>query len=180
MKDWPRVTRVLEAVGLGPDLSMVPADVLTAAQKRGTAVHEAIEALAYGYFEDCDAAITPYLDAYKKFMAESGHTAIASEIEVAHPEWKYIGHPDRVGWMLKHRIVIDFKTGETDGVAYQLAAYAEAWNAQHPTEKVSSAAVVELRDTGAYRFTEIDLPAARPVWFAALTVYRAQPGRNGA
>ena len=168
------MTHVLEAVGLGPDLAMVPPVVLEAAKKRGVAVHEAIEAMAYGYFEDCDAAIMPYLDAYKKFMAESGHTAIASEIEVAHPQWQYIGHPDRVGWMAKHRILIDWKTGAVEGAAYQIVAYVEAYNAQHPAEKVASGAVVALRDDGTYRFTEIDLSAARPVWYAALTVYRAQ------
>lgn len=176
----PRVTHILDAVGLGPDLSMVAADVLAAAMKRGTAVHEAIEALSYGYFEGCDPAITGYVDAYRTFVAESGYRVIAAEVEVTHPAWRYRGHPDSVGWIGSNRAVLDFKTGVSDGVAYQLVGYAEAWNAEHPTELITAAACVELRENGTYRVTEVDLGAAKPVWFAAVTVYHAQKGRAGA
>lgn len=177
MSDLPRVTEILAAVGLGPDLSMVPPDVLAAAQKRGTAVHEAIEALAYGYLDEAavDPAIAPYLDAYRKFLVESGHEAIASEVEVINPAWQYVGHLDRIGWLLGKRVILDFKTGVAlAGVEYQLAAYGAAWDAQHPTELVAGAAAVQLRDDGTYRFHEVEISAALPVWYAALTIYRAQ------
>lgn len=173
----PRVTEILAAVGLGPDLSMVPPDILLAAQKRGTAVHEAIEALAYGYLDEAavDPEIAPYLDAYRRFVRESGHEALASEVEVIHPAWQYVGHLDRIGWLLGRRVVLDFKTGTAmDGVEYQLAAYCAAWDAQHPTEPVAGAAAVQLRDDGTYRFHEVAIPAALPVWYAAITVFRAQ------
>ena len=101
----PRVSEILSAVGLGPDLSMVPPDVLAQAQKRGRAVHEAIEACAYGYLDEAmlDPIVLPYLAAYRRFVAESGHEAIGAEIEVVHPEWHYVGHVDRVGWLLAKR-----------------------------------------------------------------------------
>ncbi len=175
--DFPRVTHILNAVGLGPDLSMVPADVLTAAMARGTAVHQAIEALAYGYFEGCDPEIAGYVDAYKKFVAESGAEHIASEFEVVHPAWRYVGHPDGLYWIGKNRTLVDFKSGVTDGVEYQLAAYVEAWNHEHPTEPITAAACVELRENGTYRFREIEIEAAKPVWLAAVTVFHARERR---
>lgn len=176
----PRVTEILQAVGLGPDFSTVPPEVLAAAQKRGTAVHEAIEALAYDYLDEAalDPDIAPYLAAYRSFVAQSGHEAIATEIEVVHPTWGYRGHPDRIGWLLGKRVILDFKTGELGPVAYQLVAYVDAWNAQHPKEPVTVAGAVELRRDATYRLHETDLAAARPVWYAAVTVYRAQEGRT--
>lgn len=173
----PRVTHILDAMGLGGDFSRVPPDVLEKARLRGSAVHSAIEAMVYGYFEECDAAIMPYLDAYNRFLAESKFVPTAAEFEVVHPAWRYCGHPDVIGWLGKARTLLDFKTGATEGMEYQLVAYVEAWNAQHPTETVKSAACVELRDSGTYRFNEVDLTAARPVWFAAVTVYHARQRR---
>ena len=172
----PRVTEILAAVGLGQDWSLVPPDVLVAAQKRGTAVHAAIEALAYGYFDEAatDPEIVPYLEAYRAFIAESGHEAIASEIEVMHPTWRYVGHPDRVGWLLGRRCILDFKTGDLGPVAYQLAGYRAAWNAQHPTEPVDVLAAVQLRAEGTYRLHEVSAAEAEPVFLAAVMVYRAQ------
>lgn len=180
MSDLPRVTSILEAVGLGPDLSMVPEDVLTAAQARGTAVHAAIEAHHYGYLEE--AAITPviapYFSAYLKFLAESGHEPIHSEIEVTHPAWRYRGHPDRIGWLQGHRALFDFKSGAAAGAEYQVAAYIEAWNAEHPSEPITSGFIVPLRSDGTYRLIEVDLAHATQVWLAAVVVYQARKERT--
>jgi len=175
----PRVTHILQAVGLGPDLSMVPPDVLARAQERGTAVHKLIEAAVYGYLDEADVTldIAGYLDAFRKFVAESGAQHIVSEFEVRHDVWNYVGHPDGLYWLLKQRVIIDFKTGVSDGVEYQLVAYIDAWNSEHPTEQVTAGASVDLRDDGSYRFNEIDLNAARPVWYAAVTVFHAQKRR---
>lgn len=172
----PRVTEILTAVGLGGDFSHVSPEVLAAAQKRGTAVHDAIEALSYGYLDEAalDPEIAPYLAAYRTFMAESGHEAIATEIEVVNPTWGYVGHADRVGWLLGKRVLLDFKTGELGPVAYQLAAYADAWDAQHPSEPIAAAGAVQLRADATFRFHEIELSAALTVWQAAVIVFRAQ------
>lgn len=177
MSELPRVTEILRAVGLGPDLSHVPTEILDGARKRGTAVHEAIEAITYGYFEEdaLDVEHRPYVDAYRKFLKESGYEVIAAEVEVVNAEWGYRGHPDSVGWLLSHRTILDAKTGDDGGAEFQLAGYVEAWNAEHPTEPVTAAAVLHLRPNGTYRYDEIELPGARPVWYAAVTVYKAQP-----
>ena len=173
---FPRVTAILDAVGLGPDLSMVPDDVLTAAMDRGTALHQAIEAHAYGYLDEADITpvIAPYFDAYLKFLTESGHKPIASEIEVRHARWRYRGHPDRIGWLSGRRVVIDFKSGGAAGAEYQVAGYAEAWNDMRPSERIAAGFTLQLRNDRSYRLAEVDLAHATQVWLAAVVVYQAR------
>ncbi len=175
----PRVTHILQAVGLGPNLDGIKPAVLEVAAMRGTAVHEAIEAEAYGYLVGADLApvVVPYLEAYRRFVKESRHEAIGSEITVQHPTWHFVGHVDRVGWLEKHRAIIDWKcVAQVDerAAALQLAGYRLAWNAMHPTEPVSLTAVVQLRADGTYRFFDINAGEYEQTFIAALLVYRAQ------
>lgn len=182
MSELPRVMAILAAVGLGSDLSMVPADVLEVARQRGTAVHAAIEALCYGYLDPSDVTpeIAPRLDAYRKFIADTGAEFVAAEFEVIHPMWQYVGHPDWRGWLLGKRSILDWKNVdslELPPAARQLAAYGLAWNAMHPDELVEALAVVQLRSDGTYRLHEIDTDerARREQEFlAALTVFNAR------
>ena len=180
---FPRVTEILAAVGLGPDFSTVPPDVLEAARVRGRAVHNAIEAIVYDFLDESALApdVLTRLDSYRRFVKESGYETVHTEIEVEHPVWRYRGHPDTIGWLLNKRTLLDWKN--TDAVqlapaSYQLAAYRAAWNAQHPTEPVEALGVVQLKSDGTYRFHEVSAAEAEPVWFAAVTVYRAQKGHE--
>lgn len=172
----PRVTAVLADLGLGPDLSRVAPDVLEVARERGAAVHRAVEALTYGYYDEADVHpdAAPYVAAYQKFVAESGFQPIAAEIEVTHPVWRFRGHPDVIGWLNGRRGVIDVKTGVSDGAAYQVAAYCDAWSAERPQEPVLWGAILHLHDDRGYRLEDVSLPAALPVWRAALIVYTAR------
>ena len=178
MKAWPRVHEVLEAVGLGLDLSRARRADVEQGLIRGAAVHVLVEADFYGYPADVAPEYAPYLDAWRKFRAESGYDPQVIEYEVRHRAWQYVGHPDSWGWLNGHRCIPDFKTGTTEGVAYQVAAYVLAHNDMHPTEPVTVGAVLELHDNGRYKFSEIDLPAATQVWLAALVVFRAQKGHT--
>lgn len=179
MTDLPRVTRILQAVGLGPDLSMVPEDVLEAARDRGVRIHEAIEALCYGYLDDLelDAETLPYIGAFKKFVVDAGYKAEYAEIEVINEAWRYRGHPDNIGWILGKRVLLDVKSGGAQGVEYQLAGYKAAWDAQHPTAPIDSIAALLLRRDGSYRFIEYAYDEAAPVFFAAATVFHARGDR---
>jgi hypothetical protein len=177
--ELPRVTDILRDTGLGPDLSRIPADVLESARDRGQLVHAAIEALVYGYLDEAEVApiAAPYLDAYRKFVVESGYEAKYAEVEVVHSSWGYRGHPDGVGFLMGRRILIDFKSGGAEGVEYQLAAYRAAFNAQHPTEPVEAVAALMLRRDSSYRFIEHAWADAEPVWLAAVTVFKARQRR---
>ena len=172
----PSVTAILRDIGLDPDFSMVPEATLAQAQARGTAVHKAIEAIAYGYFEEAEAPaeIMPYLDAYRRFIKDSGYVASVSEVEVTHEVWRYRGHPDTVGLLGRMRGVLDWKTAATlhrRAVASQLSAYHAAWNAQHPTEPVQFASAIQLRKDGSYRVHEVDVTEGLPHFQAAVLVY---------
>lgn len=180
----PRVTEILADVGLGPDFSRVPVAVLEAARVRGSAVHAAIEALVYGFFDEADLAedVLPRLDAYRRFVKESGYETTHTEIEVTHPAWRYRGHPDTAGWLLTKRIILDWKNTDAvdvDAASLQLAAYRAAWNAEHPTEPVDAIAVVQLKGDGTYRFHEVNLAEAEPLWFAAVMVFYGKRARHG-
>lgn len=175
----PRVTAVLAAAGLAPTFVGVPPAVLDEARRRGTAVHEAIEADAYGYLETLAIGpdVAPYLDAYRKFVAESGHEPVVSEVEVIHPTWHYVGHVDRVGWLCGRRALLDWKSADSlDArlVAYQLAGYRCAWNAMHPEQPVQITAAVQLRSDGTYRVHDVDAAAVEHVFLAALTIWYAR------
>lgn len=178
---FPRVTHILESLGLGPDFVRVAPDVLALARQRGSAVHDAIEADAYGYLDRAELTpeITPYYLAYRRFIDESGHEAIGSEIEVVHPTWQYIGHLDRVGWLVGKRVILDWKSGEFDERAssLQLAGYRLAWNAAHPTEPVDLTAVLQLRADGSYRVHDVNAALYEHVFLAAVTVYHARKER---
>jgi hypothetical protein len=170
------VSYILRALGLGPDLSNVPPDDLEKGRRRGALVHQAIEAIVYGYWTGTDdPEIAAYLSAYQKFVSESGFKPLYAEKEVRHEVWRYRGHPDLIGWLDPSRVLIDTKTGEDTGVEWQVAGYVEAWNHQHPNETVASGACLSLRKDGTYRFNEIDLQAATPIWQAAVLVYHAVP-----
>lgn len=176
----PRVTEILNATGLGPDLSHVPPDILAAALERGTAVHALVEAQHYGYLDEAAVTpeLTPYLAAFRMFLAESKYEPIACEIEVVDTRWSYRGHPDLVGWLLGNRVVLDVKTGDATGGKYQVAAYGAAWTAERPTEPVKAGAILHVRADATYRFEEIEMAPALDVFHAAVIVHRAQQRRS--
>lgn len=179
--DYPRVSAVLKATGLGPDLSMVDPATRERARARGQAVHEAVEGIVYGYDVEVPAEAAPYVDAFRQFVVDARFEPIAAEILVIHPTWRFQGHPDVIGFLHgRHRGILDVKTGEAEGAEYQVAAYVDAWSAQRPTESATWGAILHLREDGTYRFEEVELPHAIPIWHAALTVFHAQRRRRAA
>ena len=189
MADLPRVTHILEAAGLGPDLSGIAPAVLEEARRRGSLVHAAIEAHAYGVLAPSDVTpeIKPYLDGYEAFLRDTGHVPIVSEYRVVHPVWQYAGTLDRVGWATPTvRSIDDFKavaTVDLWAVARQLAAYRLGWNAVRPSEPVGCVRAVQLLP-GDYRLFEKEimeiLGQAEQEFLAALVVYQARLRRGRA
>ncbi len=180
MSDWPRVTAILDAAGLAPTFPFVAPDVLDAARERGTALHRAIEADHYGYAVDIPGPVAPFMDAYRKFVAESGHEPIASEIVVREARWRFCGHVDRVGFLNGRRYLLDWKSGQSVDLlaaTWQVSGYVMAWEAEHPTEPIHSAGIVQFREDGSYRCYEVDPRAGAKVFLAALVVYRAKEGQ---
>ena len=175
----PRVHEILNATGLGPDFSGVPAATLEAALWRGTQAHAAIEASFYGYLDESalDPDVAPRLEAYRRFVKESGYETVLTEFEVIHPAWRYCGHPDTLGWLGRTRMILDWKAIDSVQLApasRQLCGYRLAWNAQHPCAPVDALGIVQLQGDGTYRFHEVDSAAHEPVWLAACVVFHAK------
>jgi hypothetical protein len=178
---YPSVTEILEACGLAPDLSMVKPDVLAWASARGTALHRAIELHTKGTL-DVDSLhpeIVGALSGYLKFVEDSGHEAVASELELIHPTWGFMGHPDRVGTLakLEELCLIDWKmtaSFSTNYVRHQLAGYKLLWNAVNPDRPVRKVFGLHLKKDGRYNLHDVTDAEAEQAFLAAVVVHKAQ------
>ena len=176
MNDLPRVTEILRAVGLGP-AAQAPPGRIEKAMKRGRAVHEIIEGLAYGYLEsnDVPARLEGYILGYTSFLADTQAVHVVSEYEVRNEKLGYRGHIDLVCQLFGRRTVVDWKTGTSVDLAateLQLAAYRMAWEHERPKETVQSTLAVQLPGDGRYKIHEADTSAETQArWIAALSDY---------
>lgn len=107
-----------------------PADAkaaVTAARDRGTAVHEAIEALIKGEDYEPTEQTHVFWYGFAKFLYRERPTVLASEQMVINLAHGYGGTIDLIAELHGKTVQIDFKTGEPkDEHALQLAAYAGA------------------------------------------------------
>lgn len=125
----PSVTTVLYHMLYKEELECIPRDALEAARDFGVHVHLACDLFNAGQLdeESLSPALVPYLEGYKKFLAESGAKVIASEKRLFNPTYGYAGTVDiECDW--RNKIwSIDLKSGYVPWtVGLQTAAYAEA------------------------------------------------------
>ncbi len=177
----PSVTEVLQATGLGGDFSMVKPDVLEWARARGTALHRAIEFHAKGTLDpdSLHPEILGAMKGYLQFMLDTDHEPVASELELVHDQWGFMGHPDRVGRIrgFDGLAIIDYKmTAAFDApyVRLQGAGYRLLWNYNHPDMPVSKVFGLHLRKEGTYRLHDVTDSEAEQTFLAALIVFKAQ------
>lgn len=126
---WPSVTQILAPL---QDFSMVDPAVLERAAEFGSHVHEACHLDNMGAldYDALDPALRPYVDAWRKFIADSGAVVISSECRIAHPKLRYAGTLDTAAVIRKKTTLIDIKSGTTVPriVGPQTAAYAAAYD----------------------------------------------------
>jgi hypothetical protein len=177
--DYPRVSAILAAAGLAPDFADVPEAVIERARQRGISQHALIERHHYGLLGP-DEAPPP---AYLAFLEESGHEPLISEFEVRSERWRYVGHPDRLGWLLGRRGLFDWKFTDTldlPSVQRQLAAYRLAWQEQHSDQPIAFCAAVQFCSTGRpkfHEFTPTEMARAENEFLAAITIWWAKERR---
>lgn len=150
---------------MGPDLSAIAPAVLERARHRGTMLHEAIEALTYGYLDRgaMDEEIKGYVAAYERFLGDTGYKPIVAEVEVISEQWGVVGHADGAGWISVERTIPDWKSVAVFDpyyVSYQLAGYRLLWNEQHPKEPVERVIGIQFRPDGTYRMHSVPRDAA--------------------
>ena len=182
----PRVTEILQVVGLGFNGDGIPAARLEHARLRGQALHLAIRYHHEGVLDE--ASLHPDIllgfEAYRRFLKDTGHEPIASEIELIHEAYGFMGHPDRVGWLHGKRVILDWKNTDSFDfwpAALQLSAYKLLWEANHPTELIQATFAVQLSpSTGKYQLRVVEAEKYQQIFLAALVVFRAkqQMGRT--
>lgn len=154
----PGVTSILSPL---TDFSAVDPDVMRRASAFGQAVHNVCELDDQGedlnQFE-IDAALLPYLQAWRKFAADWNVQWNEIERKVFHRTLLYAGTLDRAGTLLapgepahrRHAAVVDIKTSTSlyPAVGPQLSAYARAHD---PLTGASLRRyAVQLRGDGSY------------------------------
>lgn len=148
----PSVTQLLKPIG--PDFSMIPADVLERKRQLGTAVHLACELDDDDDLDEAglDQVLLPYVQAWRKFKAETGAVVLVNEKQLGHDVLRYAGTVDRVVNVGAERWLVDLKTSADPHASYgvQLAGYEELL--RHSARmQVEARATVHLRDDGTFR-----------------------------
>jgi hypothetical protein len=119
----PSVTQVLKDVGI---INISP---FSGGPETGTIVHEATEQYDIGLLqvEDADPKIKGYLQAYLKFLGDTGFNPIMVERRVYHHRLNYAGTIDRYGDLSGKPALLDIFTGVNPRPKrLQLVAYRQA------------------------------------------------------
>lgn len=150
--------------------------LLDAASERGTAVHEACEALDLTGTADIDSDYAPYLEAYAAFLRDEEPEWYSIERPL-HFYGEFAGTIDRVGLLPQRKkvAILDIKTSSALKPALhgiQLAAYDFLWMARGDMsgQDAEYTYVLHLRKDGTYRLKEI--PALRREWTACLQLHK--------
>lgn len=164
----PGVTSILRPLA---NFDGIPMDVLEAKRDLGQRVHFACQ---LDDESDLDASsigddVAPYLEAWRKFLSESGARVVHNERKVYEPTLRYAGTLDNVLEIGGKKWLVDKKTSISTPIAAgpQTAAYLRALN--DPT--VTRRAAVRLRPDGTYRFDSL---AGTDDWSAFLSCLTLQ------
>lgn len=167
----PSVTRIISPLY---NFDMVGEELLRLAAERGSAVHKATELFDRDDLdeESLDPQLVPYLEAWKRFRAETGFVPELIERQVYDSIHGYAGTLDRVALLGRTRAVVDIKTGSSlhPAVGVQLAAYQAALGKEGI--QALGRYAVQLRPNGTYRLEQYTSPHDLPTFFALMTIAR--------
>lgn len=165
----PGVTSILEPL---IDFSRVPREVLERKRDLGSRVHEACH-----YWDEDDlemesveADVEPYLEAWRRFRAETQCEILACEQRVYEPAMRYAGTLDRVIVYRGFKWLVDLKTAFSTphSAGPQTAAYLRALRDPSVTHR----AALLLRADGAYKFDHLTDPNDMAAFMACLQIFR--------
>lgn len=178
--DGQRVLSVTEALSLSGWVRWdgVPWEVLDAAARRGTWVHEATVLMDE---DDLDWDTVPeewsgYLDAYRLFRMEADFVISHREAPLVHPVYRFAGTTDIAGTLNGQDAVIDIKTGDSRLFwPLQLSGYSLLLGG-NGRKRFS----LRLRANGDYRLDSHDDPKDGRLFLAALETAQAMIARGAA
>ena len=171
----PSVTQILKCVGL---LEYRGSNEY--AMALGSAVHRACELWDNGTLDEerLEDSIRPYLDAYKRFIAESGFEPVLIEQQIYHPDYLYAGTIDRVGILNNKHVLLDIKSGSPHpATELQLAGYHELLHVS-VVDDPERAYILYLANTGRYNLVPMEPRKHIATFLAALNVYRWKKEKN--
>lgn len=172
----PGVTSILQMVGIGPDLSVIPAVILNQKRDIGTFVHEATEYVDMGgEIPDSYPGADGYIEAYRKFKADYSFDPIEAEMQIYSKALKYAGTIDRIGEINDKLSVLDIKTTSVLEIGYvgpQTAAYEKAYKELTGTRKSLVRYALQLKPDGSYKLQKCTDKEDLQAFMSALNVYR--------
>lgn len=164
----PGVTSILRPLS---NFDGIPAQVLEAKRDLGQRVHYACQLSDEDDLEESSVEpdVEPYLEAWRRFLRETGALVLHNEQRVYEPSLRYAGTLDNVIGFQGAKWLVDKKTSIATPIAAgpQTAAYLRALN--DPT--VTRRAAVRLRADGTYRFDSL---AGADDWSAFLSCLTLQ------
>jgi len=181
--DYPHVTQIIQEAGLS-DYGDVPQGIMNFAANRGDVGHKTCELydLENLRLDTVDERIMPYLQAWIKFKKDTGAVIEVIEQRVVSEKYHYQGTPDRIAVIGGKRGLLEIKlTAQLmPSTAYQLAAYQQAWNEQHPTQRATTKYAVLLRNNGIPEYPPKDFfrPGDFNVFLSALVIMNAKKERK--
>jgi len=142
--------------------------------QKGTAIHRAIHLLVLDLLDwsSVDARIKGRLEAFQKFILETGFRVVTTELSLFSNLWRFAGTLDLiVEDGAKDKILIDIKPPSAEPIVdLQLAGYSLLLD-ETGESKTKRAACVCLKDNGYYSMHWVDnLANSQRVFKACLTV----------
>lgn len=177
-KPYDSVTQVIRLAGLGDDFSMVNAERMEYAQRRGRMVH-----LACQYYDDGELdmatvheSIKGYVSAYVLFRKERPLKVVANEKRLLSLRLGVAGTPDLVCFMDGRRSVIDRKTSQhmSKAMGIQTGGYKTLWNDIFPTTPVHDRYGLRLEIGGQYRLIRHEDPDDEPAFLDSVNDARSE------
>lgn len=174
--DGVRVPSVTQVVSVLDDFSGIPAATLEAARIFGGHVHDAIALDIRGVlnWQKLARVLVPYLEAWRRFLKDSGMVITASELRVAHAKLGYAGKLDAKGLLSRAPSIVDVKSGEMPrSVGPQTAGYEAALAAAYGI-KVRRRYCLQLNPAFAcgYKLHPLEDRTDWPNFLSALNVWK--------
>lgn len=165
----PSVTEIIRPIA--PDFSAIPPAVLERKRALGTAVHEACDLDDQDDLGEVDDQLQGYVDAWRRFKAETGLQVTMSEQRLHHDALRYAGTLDRLVAIGDVMWLLDLKTSADPAPSYgvQLAGYAELLAAAGTV--ADRRATLHLRADGTYRLCEFTNPNDLAAFRACLSLH---------
>lgn len=153
------------------------------ALRRGNYVHEGSVLIDEG---DLDWSAVPekwrgYCEAYQRAIRENPAKVLAAEKRLYHPVYWYAGTLDRAilvyrdgGWGIR-----ELKTGSTEDVDVQVAAYRAMYEFWFPQRKLGFGECLKVNEDGTYRLFKLDLDEGWRTFAAILVLEERKRSKRG-